>query len=1785
MRKGNAFLIKVLSCIVSITFFLSASTCSAEITSQKLAPPVISVEFAVSEASDAFRSEVMGDMKLMSVVYSVAQEYFENGSDTKGIYRALLDKFGYAEDLLRGLYLDLSDLAGSGLDGDGVLKIGFSLDGGRSRGVIGVCPLQRGERYRISDRRWEKVGAYYFFIERAQRDDAGGSSDLKGDAAPETDPLIKEHIQKSRVVELYIDPEDGTLKGNRVKWVRDYDPGVTSESMYRGYEVDVFQIFSKDQRKTLEEWMVDHAIRGSPVRIRVILGNASIGWEDELQRSNIAHAGIRDNVIYIGSLLLKQILRQENILLREEILEKDELAHLQGKEHGSPEDVKSRLEMARKLIEDNDLERTIQAVENNNVNYLVSVLRDNISRENSGMILEFLSTVNDIAMGQILYPVESTYPIKHAVSLLSREEQDRLVDILNGSVSRARGYRYQVVVDELLLMIDESQKLAEWIDVYAPHLEARSLWQISPEIWHEAGGLARVMQYHGAGMKELIGRANVRFRHIEPHYQNRVDPSGKAYPLDYTNREQITHPVQGELEEVARFTVTVGGREVKAIASRGVNDLGIEVYLIKDEGGFFTHSLYNYRNPWDMRNDLPTWEEFSVFYSKAALELVRIIEAREKEALEELHMQWKAPFLHLNDSQVALVSSYRKIFYDDDPILGKAIVGFTTHTYGNRKEYPIGEGYGDGVLDFMEIPYEFREMFKHCQRGGDVYDMASAGLRMADWQGAVARAHRDDVFIYDDWVNYPEDPDLAAYYRERGVEYSLVGVSNGDHRSNTMKHFIDKLRKLYGENVDFEHPTPEQVFEAKKLAKLELRLSDKKVYYSTHIPEEEGEAMLRPDQLVVSYSGRLVPEKAGRTRAFIDHNIEEMLNNGIQVVIYGNVQSNNSASDKLRDDFIALTERLKDKNYPGRLIFVPRFSLDDQRALLAASDVQVQDSHPSTEAAGFTEADISSCGGIEVGTPRSDNRGGEGLFQAQGVPMNLENPGEGNVLTPERLDSGSYLDAILKLNEKYNGGTLKHYQATSVRLSRILEAKLTSAAYLREFSKAVEYKEYMKNRKDKVRRAPLGQSRPHGDVRRADKSLLEEIYSSDPGLYEIYLIQESLEKGELDAALRLFFASGYFQGRLQGLTWAAELFNRVIDRFKASGITYENATDFLLSIRKGALEFGGEKDVSGSLQLMSGQALTVISWIQRDLDPAHGIRITSDPGEMAVARDKERGHSFISVPRGAGIDEAAKEGHPGFYWRGIERIKKLGVNVLTSLKYAFSWAMDELVMYLMNHGAVPVPEGLKEATHSGRISTLHETFFVNDNIPGSLQTTSTGAGHYQAEKLDIKYVTEGSGVQVNVKYGPEGSIEEVIAHHVKAGDWTLSLPGYVDYAINLGGLRFNDISVSLSAEEAARFNPGLVAYSESGVKDEEFALAMSKEASGLDIKIAPYIGYMAKDGPSIIETGIETSYRWIDGLQGMSSAFPEGLISLYRNADSFDDIKRVVEQLSVSFNESISASREYEGSSAGEREAVSIVRHEELKKVITPEKEKTKPFSVNGSQAILEFLDTNALDVANILNDKEGSDRLFRVSVEFIENAGVEDIKELLRDLQAAPRFFLELYSQERPQGFLDTHGIVIKELPDTLKPASRNRANTVTLFPVFKGEKLSPNRNRRWGGEDFTSSIISPVGYNYDRGGIVRGIVLGARLSEIAADASMDGNDEFVRNTLESYRAMCMAQGVPERNFDLTGEDIINMARGEAEALVKSLNRLIRLLPIVPVNTEELINIYQRMREALIRA
>ncbi|MFA5357200.1 MAG: glycogen/starch synthase, partial [Candidatus Omnitrophota bacterium] len=596
-----------------------------------------------------------------------------------------------------------------------------------------------------------------------------------------------------------------------------------------------------------------------------------------------------------------------------------------------------------------------------------------------------------------LYPVESRWPILKAAALLSKEDQAAFVKFLE---SKTRLLRLPLV-DSLLLMFKKAVP-ADWLKRFAHNLAGRTIYTVAAEGWHAAGGLGRVQQYHSSAMKGLVGEY-AEVATIEPYYAYRlVNADGGIEEINY---RALPGEIQGLTDNPAyEFTVMVKGRPVEAQVFTGVNERGIKIYLIKDKANHSTRIIYGYG-----QQGTGTWEEFTEFFSRAALELIRQIESSKQ--ARAANKAYRSPVIIANDGQLAPLVLFKRQLDEVDETLQDALVWMTTHTYRNRGVFD--ESRGHRVLAEMGVEEKWRPYFL---RIGQI-DFTSVGLRLADGANAVSAIHRDEVAHIDPTV-------------------TLLAITNGDERDASCSEF----QKLFCQ-ADSEYCTPGQVFEAKREAKL-----------------KQG---LNPEQMVISYSGRLVSEKAGRQRAFTDDNIEALVKSGVQVVIYGNLQANEE-SKNMSKDLKALEERLnnaKSQNpggYPGRLIVKTAWGISEQRALLAATDIQVQDSDRATGAAEYTEADVSANAGLQFGPAWT-----EGIIQRQGIVLDRNIPGSGNTLVPSGNTPKDYLETFLWAVNLYQKEPLEFssYQATSVRLSRILEALLPAAEYLRQFSRAMERKE------------------------------------------------------------------------------------------------------------------------------------------------------------------------------------------------------------------------------------------------------------------------------------------------------------------------------------------------------------------------------------------------------------------------------------------------------------------------------------------------------------------------------------------------------------------------------------------------------------------------------------------------------------------------------------------------------------------------------------------------------
>jgi len=726
---------------------------------------------------------------------------------------------------------------------------------------------------------------------------------------------------------------------------------------------------------------------------------------------------------------------------------------------------------------------------------------------------------------------------------------------------------------------------------------------------------------------------------------------------------------------------------------------------------------------------------------------------------------------------------------------------------------------------------------------------------------------------------------------------------------------------------------------------------------------------------------------------------------------------------------------------------------------------------------------------------------------------------------------------------------------------KILESVWKQAAKLAVLAK--------KNKKSTISEKKHLETNPKGmqNMSRSNKSLPEQIFvpdqDEDPSGFAVSKASKLVLEGRLIEASELLFTSSALQKQGSALSVLAEVSNTLLDVASKESSSVSALKYFLKDVISNAVEYSMDPGTSQSMQLLAGQALTIISWMERNIPGSEKIRVTANLDKMAA--NEKRGMSFIdrtTLP----VKEVSREGSRGFYFRGTEKIttKLKGDN--TSKRLMFSServdvTRDNVVMYLMDHGFIEVPEGIKSLTDNGTISTMHETFFLNNLVPGSFQSTSTGAGHFQGLKLDVKHITEGGVLQANVKYNAQGEIEEVIVQHLTEGDWALALPGYVDYMINCGGARFNDFSIELDPEEAMKFNPGFDFSSENLAKVEK---AISEKGT-----VAPYLGAGVNAGMRFMKnTESAPNIRWM-GPNVIASA-QLSLIEVYQKLDeeSLDDFKEVL-------------------ASTFEIASVAYVRTLEvqpLQKVELEISKKPAAPTFGKTQEIISYTDKTVLLAARMFAEEAAEDVLVRVSVETIESINSKSVIDYINEIQKTPHGFIKLIDPETAkEASLEVYGKLGIERKDLPADFSKSRKNTITLLPVLKGDKLS-SKALSIGGSNMvdvgglTDSIISPVGINFDKAGFIRSMFFGLGLLEIAR-----GHTERAQELLDDYRTFAESQGVENFSFDIN--DIISLATGNINQVVMALNRLIRSLPIMPVNEEELRTIYENARAALIKA
>lgn len=677
------------------------------------------------------------------------------------------------------------------------------------------------------------------------------------------------------------------------------------------------------------------------------------------------------------------------------------------------------------------------------------------------------------------YRTESAYPVLKAVCLLSEESSKKMLAAIEKLVETKDAIAQDDLFDAIYYLLTNKIQ-GDWMTKFAGSIIGSNIYYISPETWLAAGGLGRVGQYHTIAAR-LFLKDKASLITIEPEYSHRIkitatekvvaDESGEkreiaitenlAEDVDYTSSDMAV-PLKDK-KRFAQFELFVtkrGKREkVTVDVSKATNEYGMEVILFRDlpdgseKDSYFTKVLYG--NP---RHGNAPSHEFTEFASKAALKITKILEKEKQKNSNAL----KPPVLWANDGQMALLPLFKLIsddledmteferervltdathpyhYYRDliqkegEPSLKNATVLQTTHTYRNRVIFGITE------LEGLKLPPRYHDYlasgeYKYLgyRNYQSAYDATSAGVRPADIVNGVAATHTQEVRELD-----------------RGAPL-FYGNTNGDDLKRTAEVWIRIFTEKFP-NEDPFNPSKEAFKSAKEEAKRRLRDNAKLGELNPLIKE------LDENKILFAYSGRCVDEKVGRTRAAVDDNIRELVRSGRQIVFLANVQPGNEPSAALYREMKALEkelllERQKAKGSEqdfGLFVVITGFGIPEQRYLLAAEDIQINDSDRDavrgTEAAGYTE--MNGLGILVLTSPFL-----EAIFQQQGIVINWDKPGSGNTIIPENDTPAAYLAAMNRaalLYEK-NSDQFLDYQLTSLRIRKVLAAPLTAGNYLR----------------------------------------------------------------------------------------------------------------------------------------------------------------------------------------------------------------------------------------------------------------------------------------------------------------------------------------------------------------------------------------------------------------------------------------------------------------------------------------------------------------------------------------------------------------------------------------------------------------------------------------------------------------------------------------------------------------------------------------------------------------
>ncbi|MBN1869009.1 MAG: glycogen/starch synthase [Candidatus Omnitrophica bacterium] len=623
-------------------------------------------------------------------------------------------------------------------------------------------------------------------------------------------------------------------------------------------------------------------------------------------------------------------------------------------------------------------------------------------------------------------PVEAHYPPLKAAALLEKKARILLINTIQNRIADLDS----TLGEAILMMYNLIPE--NWMEENVPEMIGRVIYSVSPENLLLAGGLGYVMQVHEKFMIEL----GARVVSIEPMYKSKKDEEGNFKPIDYAKMNKIDNMrVIGETE------IQVGAQGTGVRFLRGTLPTGKDVMFIEEvpkEGQpvRYTNSVYDYG-----RNGNQSWEEFSAFFSKSVIQLIRLVEQERK--MEE-GKNWRPAVVWSNDSQAAgamalVIDAKDKEKNDEDSVLKDIYPVFTTHTFGNRQNFSIDQI--DRVLGWL---LGLDKKWYSAAVKFDKMDMASLAIRLVENAGGVVNmVSRKHKFVLD---RTQIDPNVHTF-----------AITNGDDLKRVWSLVKQIYKDLYGHELkDPDDLTWQEAQAIKQAAVQKLNSS---------FMQEGGENLgLDPQKPIVSYAGRLVSVKISPYRTFTEKNIRRLVADGYNVVLFGRLQGYDESMN-LANQYQYIQQDIKNKKAVdpagtkgwGKLVFKGQYTDAQKQLMLIASDLVALDSDNETGTSEWTEVNGAIALSWILASPWRLQVSPSKVIKGEGI-IGEANEEDINMIIPQGANEEDYYVAMkTKLQEAISDPENFYRGAIrSAKLAQVVNGLNTAAAYLRIWNDNLE---------------------------------------------------------------------------------------------------------------------------------------------------------------------------------------------------------------------------------------------------------------------------------------------------------------------------------------------------------------------------------------------------------------------------------------------------------------------------------------------------------------------------------------------------------------------------------------------------------------------------------------------------------------------------------------------------------------------------------------------------------